>query len=97
MKFPKWLSFVPMTWALLPWLFWCVFQFHKPDHADPFWLPAIPFIYVSFIPMMLFGHDSDNPNWFPLGWVAGSSVFNLAAGALLSVIIWFMIDTKNDA
>lgn len=78
-------------------VFFCVFQFHKADHADPFWLPAMPFVYGSFIPMMLFGNSADNPNWFPLGWVIGSSVFNLAIGTLVSALIWSKSDAKNDA
>jgi len=35
---PKWLWIFPALWAISPWLFWFVYQFHKPDHADPFWL-----------------------------------------------------------
>ncbi len=86
-KARKWFLILPVwIWALLPWIFWCVYEIHKPGHADPFWLPVMPLVFVSFIPMLLVQRDA-NPNWFPLGWVIGCSLFNLTVGALLIVTI----------
>lgn len=73
-----------LIWALLPWLFWCVCQVHKPDHADPFWLPAMPIVLASFIPMLISHYEG--PDWFPIGWVIASSVFNLVVGVLVSFV-----------
>ena len=95
MKTTKWLLLIPAIWGALPWVFWCVYHFHKPDHADPLWLPAMPFVFVSFIPMLLFGNGTQNPDWFPLGWVAGSSVFNLAAGGLLFLFVSVYRSQRN--
>jgi len=86
MKRKRWLLILALTWAALPWVFWGVYQFHSPDHADAFWLPAMPFILISFIPMWV-GHGTADPNWFPLAWVIGSSIFNLTVGALLVIIV----------
>ena len=79
----RWLKILPVLWALLPWFFWCVYQFHKLDHADPFWLVAIPFVFVSYIPAMVFGSGAGSADWFALGPVIISSIFNLALGAFL--------------
>jgi hypothetical protein len=46
----------------------------------------MPFILISFIPMWV-GHGTADPNWFPLAWVIGSSIFNLTVGALLVIIV----------
>ena len=71
------------AWALLPWFFALVYSFHPFDHADPFWLPALPWVIVSFLPMEMF---APHAHGFPLPWVAASSVFNLAAGLLVTGI-----------
>ena len=92
----KWPLIASGAWALLPWLLWAVYQFHKPDHADPFWLPAMPLVFASFIPMLLNYGDTPAGNWFPIVWVLGSSVFNLAAGLLLSFIV-SLFSTQSDA
>ena len=47
----KWKFFIlPMSFGSLPFLFYVVGMFHKPDHADPFWLPMFPVYLVSTIP-----------------------------------------------
>ena len=81
---------ISSAWALDPWLLWAVYQFHKPGgHADPFWGLAIPLVFVSFIPMFLKygGRAGAGGDWFPIAWVFGCSIFNLAAGLLLSFVI----------
>jgi len=83
----KWALIISSAWALLPWLLWAVYQFHKPDHADLFWMSAIPLVFISFIPMLLSGGGTQTGDWFPIAWVFGCSVFNLAAGLLLSFVI----------
>lgn len=90
----KWLLIVTGTWALLPWLLWLVYQFHKPDHADVFWLLALPFTFISFLPMFL-SQGGDAPMWFPMGWVIGSSAFNLVLGTAFFLAV-SLLTKKRD-
>jgi hypothetical protein len=83
----KWSLIISSAWALLPWLLWAVFQFHKPDHASLFWMLAMPFVFISFILMLLIHGDTYTADWFPMAWVFGCSVFNLAFGLSLSFVI----------
>lgn len=71
-------------WAFMPWFFSAVYDVHKFDHADPFWLGAAPVVLASFIPMW-FSHS--RVIGFPLGWVIVSSVFNLTVGLLLGWLL----------
>jgi hypothetical protein len=85
-----WVWLVGSAWALLPWMFWAVYQHHKPDHADVFWLPAMPLVFLSFIPLLAaYGGDTSHDNWFPVGWVLVCSVFNLIAYPLTLLLIRF--------
>jgi hypothetical protein len=90
----KLLLAITTFWALMPWLLWAVYQFHPPDHADPFWLLMIPFAFASFIPMILRSNDSGDTSWFPLGWVVASSLFNLLVGGLILLVVK-VVRTKN--
>jgi hypothetical protein len=87
----KWLLIIAVVWAAMPWLCWFVFQFHKPDHADVFWLPAMPLVIISFIPMLVSHPDTVG---FPVGWVIGSSVFNFMVVALVMFFVKSIQETK---
>jgi hypothetical protein len=83
----KGLLIVVVIWAVMPWALWFVYQFHKPDHADAFWLPAMPLVFLSFVPMLLKHSVTGSESWFPIGWVVGSSAFNLAVGILFAFLV----------
>lgn len=81
--------------TLVPWVLWAIYQFHKPDHADVFWLPAMPLSFIFLLPMWLI-HGGGGPNWFPVDWVALSSAFNLVfAASIWSVVL--LIKKKTSA
>src|SRR5258706_9926737 len=80
----KWLLIVAVVWAAMPWLFWSVYQFHNPDHADVFWLPAMPFVILSFVPMLVSRPETVG---FPMGWVIGSLAFNFVVVALVMFFV----------
>lgn len=84
---------IAIIWALMPWLFAAVYLVHKPGHADPFWLPAMPFAFASFIPMLLSGADTTG---FPLKWVILSSLFNLSVGVLLAYFVAWVRSSHTD-
>ena len=92
----KLLLIVAVIWAVMPWALWFVYQFHKPDHADPFWLLAMPLVFLSFIPMLLKHSDTGSGGWFPVGWVIVSSAFNFAVGTLLAIFVR-LFRKQNDA
>ena len=79
----------PAMWALLPWFFWLVYRFHKPEgHADPFWLTTAPFVFASFVPALVTHSGLQGPDWFPMRAVVVSSAFNFAVGAFL---VWRLL------
>jgi hypothetical protein len=85
----KKVTIAALIWALLPWGFCAAYTLHKPHHADAFWLPAIPLVFVSFIPILIPAilgfYDSDTE--FSLGMVIGSSIFNLMAGLFIAYLV----------
>jgi hypothetical protein len=80
------------AWALLPWILWLLYQFHKPDHADIVWWAATPAVFIAYSPMIMFRVDSEVGNWFPMAWVVGCSAFNFVIG---TVICFFVRAVRN--
>jgi hypothetical protein len=64
-----------------------VYQFHKPDQADVFWLTAMPFTVVSWLPLLLSHSATEGATLFPEGTVALCSIFNLVAGVLILSVV----------
>jgi ACR3 family arsenite efflux pump ArsB len=85
MRTAKWILIG--LWVISPWLFWTVYQFHSPDHADVFWTAAMPLVIVSCQPMLLSHSATEGAVLFPTGMVAWCSIFNLVAGVLIFTIV----------